>query len=95
MESVYHVQRSRILKGILSVGILNLPAVHERRKAHALWVMTLVGCLVLVPWFMMLWLAPATTSQPKSVKPIGTSVVSHGEDRPTVSRNLVWTVQFL
>ena len=34
MESVYHVQRSRILKWILSVGILNLPAIHDRRKAH-------------------------------------------------------------
>jgi len=55
----------------------------DRRKAHVLWVMSLVGCLVLVPWFMMFWLAPATTSQPKSVKPIGTNAVSHG-GRPSV-----------
>ena len=48
-----------------------------------LWVMSLVGCLVFVPWFMMFWLAPATTSQPKSVKPIGTNAVSHG-GRPSV-----------
>lgn len=44
----------------------------------SLWVMTLVGCLVLLVGFIMFWLAPATTSQPRSVKPIGTSAVSHG-----------------
>ena len=41
-------------------------------------VMTLLGLLVLVLGCMMVWLAPATTSQPRSVKPIGTSAVSHG-----------------
>ena len=44
----------------------------------SLRVMTLVGCLVLILGFMMFWPAPATTSQPRSVKPIGTSAVSHG-----------------
>ena len=44
----------------------------------SLRVMTLVGFLVLVLGFMMFWLAPATTSPPRSVKPIGTSAVSHG-----------------
>jgi uncharacterized membrane protein len=42
-------------------------------------VMTLVGFLVLVLGLMIFWLAPATTSQPRSAKPIGTSAVSHGE----------------
>ena len=41
-------------------------------------VMTLLGLLVLILGCMMVWLAPATTSQPRSVKPIGTSAVSHG-----------------
>jgi|GEM_PF-5037579 hypothetical protein len=41
-------------------------------------VMTLVGLLVLVLGCMIFWLAPATTSQPRSIKPIGTSAVSHG-----------------
>jgi len=44
----------------------------------SLRVMTLVGLLVLVLGFIMFWLAPATTSQPGSIKPIGTSAVSHG-----------------
>ena len=44
----------------------------------SLRVMTLVGCLVFVPGFMMFWPAPAATSQPRSVKPIGMSAVSHG-----------------
>src|SRR5712692_1392295 len=34
VESVYHVRRGRILKWPLSVGILNLPAVNDRGKAH-------------------------------------------------------------
>ena len=42
----------------------------------SLRVMTLVGFLVL--GVLMFWLAPATTSQPRSVKPIGTSAVRHG-----------------
>ena len=33
----------------------------------SLRVMTLVGCLVFVPGFMMFWPAPAATSQPRSV----------------------------
>jgi hypothetical protein len=44
----------------------------------SLRVMTLVGLLVLVLGFTMFWLAPATTSRPKSVKPIGMNAVSHG-----------------
>jgi hypothetical protein len=44
----------------------------------SLRVMILVGFFVLVLGFMMFWLAPATTSQPRSAKPIGTSAVSHG-----------------
>ena len=41
-------------------------------------VVPLVGCFVLVLGVMMLWLAPAMTLQPRLVKPIGTSAVSHG-----------------
>jgi hypothetical protein len=41
--------------------------------------MTLLGFLVLVLRCMMFWLAPATKSQPRSVKPIGKSAVGHGE----------------
>jgi hypothetical protein len=44
----------------------------------SLRVMTLVGLLVLVLGVMMFWLAPATTSRPKSVKPMGMNAVSHG-----------------
>ncbi len=44
----------------------------------SLRIMTLVGLLVLVLGLMIFWLAPATTSQPRSAKPIGTSAVSHG-----------------
>jgi hypothetical protein len=44
----------------------------------SLRVMTLIGFLVLVLGCMMLWLGPPSRSQPKSVKPIGTSAVSHG-----------------
>jgi hypothetical protein len=44
----------------------------------SLQVMTLVGLLVLILAFMMFWLAPATTSRPNSVKPIGMNAVSHG-----------------
>jgi hypothetical protein len=36
VETVYHVRRGRILKWLLSVGILNLPAVHNRGKASAI-----------------------------------------------------------
>jgi hypothetical protein len=59
----------------------------------SLRVMTLVGGLVLVQGFKMFWPAPAATSQPQSVKPIGTSAVSHEEALPPASRDLVWTVQ--
>jgi len=41
-------------------------------------VMALVGFLVLALGCIMVWLVPATTSQPKSIKPIGTSAVGHG-----------------
>jgi len=44
----------------------------------SLRVMTLLGCFVLVLGFMLVWLAPATTSQPRPVKPVGTSALSHG-----------------
>lgn len=44
----------------------------------SLRVMTFVGFLVLIVGVIMFWLAPATTSQPRSAKPIGTSAVSHG-----------------
>lgn len=44
----------------------------------SLRVMTLVGLLVLILGLMIFWLVSATTSQPRSVKPIGTSAVSHG-----------------
>jgi len=43
----------------------------------SLLVMVLVGCCVLVLGFMMLWLTPATTSQPRVVKPIDSSILSH------------------
>lgn len=44
----------------------------------SLRVMTLVGLLILALGCMIFWLVPVTTSQPKSLKPIGTSAVSHG-----------------
>lgn len=44
----------------------------------SLRIMTLVGFLVLALGLMMFWLASATTSQPRSAKPISTSAVSHG-----------------
>jgi hypothetical protein len=39
--------------------------------------MVLVGCSVLVLGLTMLWLAPATTSQPMVVKPIDSSILGH------------------
>lgn len=65
---------------LLSVGILKLPAVHDRRNSMSLLVMVLVGCCVLVLGFMMLWLTPATTSQPRVVKPTDSSILNHGAD---------------
>jgi hypothetical protein len=62
-------------------------------KTHVPAGMTLVGCLPLIRGFKMFWPPPTTTSQPRSVKPIGTSAVSQGEARLPVSRDLVWTVQ--
>jgi hypothetical protein len=59
----------------------------------SLRVMTLVGGFPLVLGLKMLWPAPATMSPPRSVKPIGTSAVSHGEALLPASRDLVWTVQ--
>ena len=44
----------------------------------SLRVMTLIGFLVLVLGCMMWWLGPPPMSQSKSVKPIGSSAVSHG-----------------
>ena len=44
----------------------------------SLLVMVLVGCCVLVLGFMMLWLTPATTSQPRAVKPTDSSILNHG-----------------
>jgi hypothetical protein len=46
----------------------------------SLLVMVLVGCCVLVLGFMMLWLTPATTLQPRVVKPIDSSVLGHAAD---------------
>ncbi|OAI48764.1 hypothetical protein AYO43_11005 [Nitrospira sp. SCGC AG-212-E16] len=46
----------------------------------SLLVMVLVGCCVLVLGFMMLWLTPATTSQPRVVKPIDSSILNHAAD---------------
>jgi hypothetical protein len=46
----------------------------------SLLVMVLVGCCILVFGFMMLWLTPATTSQPKVVTPIDLNILSHGAD---------------
>jgi len=43
----------------------------------SLRVMTFVGFLVLVVGVIMFWLTPATTSELKSVKPIGASALSH------------------
>ena len=44
----------------------------------SLLVMILIGCFVLVMGFMMLWITPATTSQPRVVKPTDSNVLSHG-----------------
>ena len=43
----------------------------------SLLVMIFIGCVVLVLGLMMLWLTPATTSQPKLIKPIDTSIQNH------------------
>ena len=59
----------------------------------SLRVMTFVGFLVLAVGCMLFWLTPVTTSQPKSVKPIGTSALSHGGVLLQTGRNLVWTVR--
>src|SRR6476620_6430649 len=67
----------RILNWLLSVGILKLPAVHDRRNSMSLLVMVIVGCCVLVMGFMMLWLTPATTSQPRVVNPTDSSILNH------------------
>jgi len=48
----------------------------------SLLVMVLVGCCVLVLGFMMLWLTPATTWQPRVVKPIDSSSLSHATESP-------------
>ena len=45
----------------------------------SLRVMILFGFLVLVLGCLRVWLAPVTTSQTRSVKPIGTNAVSHDE----------------
>lgn len=46
----------------------------------SLLVMVLVGCCVLVLGFMMLWLTPATTLQPRVVKPIDSSILSYAAE---------------
>jgi hypothetical protein len=55
--------------------------VAERSRSEdppmSLRVMILVGCCVLVLGLTMLWLAPATTSHPRAVKPIDSSILSH------------------
>lgn len=70
----------RILKWLLSVGILNLQAVHDRRNSMSLLAMVLVGCCVLVLGVMMLWLTPVTTSPPRVVKPIDSSILGHAAE---------------
>ncbi|OGW50969.1 MAG: hypothetical protein A2V62_06705 [Nitrospirae bacterium RBG_19FT_COMBO_58_9] len=44
----------------------------------SLRVMMFVGFVVLVLGCLASWLTPMTTSQPRSITPIGTSAVSHG-----------------
>jgi hypothetical protein len=44
----------------------------------SLRVMMFVGFLVLILGCLVSWLTPMTTSQPRSIAPIGTSAVSHG-----------------
>jgi len=39
--------------------------------------MIFIGCVVLVLGLTMLWLTPATTSQPTLIKPIDTSIQNH------------------
>jgi hypothetical protein len=46
----------------------------------SLRVMILIGCCVLVPGFMMLWITPATTSQPRLVKPVDSGILIHGAE---------------
>lgn len=41
-------------------------------------VMILIGGCVLVFGLMMLWITPATTSQPKVIKPVDSGILSHG-----------------
>ena len=41
-------------------------------------VMILIGGCVLVLGLMMLWIAPATTSQPSVIKPVDSGILSHG-----------------
>lgn len=43
----------------------------------SLLVMIFIGCVVLVLGLTMFWLTPATTSQPKLIKPIDTSIQNH------------------
>jgi hypothetical protein len=41
-------------------------------------VMILIGGCVLVLGLMMLWITPATTSQPRVIKPVDSGILSHG-----------------
>jgi hypothetical protein len=43
----------------------------------SLLVMIFIGCVVLVLGLTMFWLTPATTAQPKLIKPIDTSIQNH------------------
>lgn len=45
----------------------------------SLRVMAFLGFLALILGWILFWFTPATMSQVRSVKPIGTSAVSHGE----------------
>jgi hypothetical protein len=46
----------------------------------SLRVMVLIGCCVLVLGFMMLWITPATTSQPRVVKPVDSGILIPGAE---------------
>jgi hypothetical protein len=46
----------------------------------SLRVMILIGCCVLVLGFMMLWITPATTLQPRVVKPVDSGILIPGAE---------------
>jgi HAMP domain-containing protein len=52
----------------------------------SLRVMLFLGVLVLIFGSLVSWLAPMTTSQPRSLTSIGTTTVSHGRPSSPVSK---------